>query len=138
MHNGYVVPRLAGRKARSEPNCKASPGGSLDAVHNEVRYCKWTWLISGETTGRPDFNPPADDKGATEAGRGKREVNFTPSSLRFDNRGSHLYFFRIFRARPISIMRFRRSFRACRSKFRLRITPAISPLSLAYNAHLAE
>jgi len=45
MHIDYVILSLF-----RKPNCKVSLGDSLDVVHNEIRYCKWTWLISDETT----------------------------------------------------------------------------------------
>lgn len=42
----YINRNEASRNRGEEPSWD-----SLGAVHNEIRYCKWTWLISGETTG---------------------------------------------------------------------------------------
>lgn len=90
---------------RSKLNYQMSSGGSLDIVRNEIRYCKWTWLISDETT----------DRTSTPSTIRRPGVNFAPLPLRFDNCYSHLHFFRISRPYPISIIRFR-PFRAYRSK----------------------
>ena len=40
------INRDGASRVREEPS-----GEFLGAVHNEIRYCKWTWLISDETAG---------------------------------------------------------------------------------------
>lgn len=102
----YIMLKSFNPDIRSKLNYQTSSRGFLDTVRNEIRYCKWTWLISDETT----------DRTSTPSTIRRPGVNFAPLPLRFDNCYSHLHFFRIFRPYPISIIRFGQPFRAYRSK----------------------